>query len=255
MYLFFFIGSGTAANLALAATLSRLFQSGNYATYPYRVRFCWWGAEELGLLGAAFHVSQAKVSSVVGERITDYLININLDMLGSPNFIFGIYDGKTAPGSTPASARPGSNKMTALYESWFNANTLPWDYTRFDGRSDYGPFLAAGVVASGLFSGADGLKTVEQRNRYNAMLGSGMGGTAGIRQDVCYHRACDGVTNINKFALDKMVQAAAYSIESLGQQSNLKSWLYPSQQVSKQSQEEQQFEYNSVNEYFGIPYN
>ncbi len=60
MYLFFFIGSGTAANLVLDATLSRLLQTGNYAPYPYRVRFCWWGAEELGLLGSDFHVSEAK---------------------------------------------------------------------------------------------------------------------------------------------------------------------------------------------------
>jgi len=198
-----------------------------------------------------------KKSSVVGERITDYLVNINLDMLGSPNFIFGIYDGNTAPGSTPAAARPGSNQMTAIFRGWFDDNQLPWDYTRFDGRSDYGPFLAAGVVAGGLFSGADGLKTAEQRNRYNAMLGSGLGGTAGIRQDICYHQACDKLTNINEFALDKMVKATAHAIETLGRQSDLKIFLYPTkdiQQISKQSQHQQQYEYNSVNEYFGLPY-
>jgi hypothetical protein len=257
-HVFFLIGSGSAANLALAATLSRLLQTSNYAAYKYRVRFCWWGAEELGLLGADYHASEAKKSSVVGERIGDYLININLDMLGSPNFIFGIYNGQTAPSNTPASARPGSNKMTTLFQGWFDDNKLPWDYTSFDGRSDYGPFLAAGIVAGGLFSGADGQKTVEQRNRYNAMLGSNLGGTSGIRQDICYHKACDKMTNINKFALDKMVQAAAYAIENLGQQSDLNSWLYPTrdiQQIRKQGPEEQQYEYNSVNEYFGLPYN
>jgi len=178
-------------------------------------------------------------------------------MLGSPNFIFGIYDGTTAPASTPAAARPGSNQMTAIFRGWFDDNQLPWDYTRFDGRSDYGPFLAAGVVAGGLFSGADGLKTAEQRNRYNAMLGSGLGGTAGIRQDICYHQACDKLTNINEFALDKMVKATAHAIENLGQQSDLKNFLYPTkdiQQISKQSQQQQQYEYNSINEYFGLPY-
>jgi hypothetical protein len=163
-------------------------------------------------------------------------------MLGSPNFIFDIYDGKTAPAATPASARPGSNKMTALYQSWFDDNQLLWDYSSFNGLSDYGPFLGAGIVADGLFSGADGVKTVEQRNRYNAMLGPGMGGTAGIRRDFCYHRACHRITNVNKFALDKLTQAAAHSIESLGQQSDLKICLYPIQQINKQSQEEQQFE-------------
>jgi aminopeptidase S len=260
LFLSVFIGSGTATNLALATTLSRLLQTSDYTAYKYRVRFCWWGAEELGLIGSNFHVEEAKKSTVVGERITDYLLNINLDMLGSPNFIFGIYDAKTAPGTTPASAIPGSTHLTTLFQDWFDSNQLPWDYTRFDGRSDYGPFLASGIACGGLFSGADGVKTVEQRNRYNAMLGSGLGGTSGIRQDICYHRACDGTSNINQFAIDKMVQASAYAIESLGQEPDLPSLLYPNknvQQISKElpQQQQQQFKYDPINEYFGLPYN
>ena len=41
-------GSGSAANLGLAVALARLFQTSTYAKYKYRVRFCWWGAEEVG---------------------------------------------------------------------------------------------------------------------------------------------------------------------------------------------------------------
>ena len=67
------------------------------------------------------------------------------------------------------------------------------------------------------------MKTVEQRSRYAAMLGSSLVGTAGIRQDVCYHRACDVTSNVNQFTLEKMVQAVAYAIESSGQQQELKS--------------------------------
>ncbi|CAF3074394.1 unnamed protein product, partial [Rotaria sp. Silwood2] len=209
------------------------------------------------LLGANFHVSEAKISTIVGERVKDYLVNINLDMLGSPNFIFGIYDGKTAPSTALDAAKPGSNKMTTLFQDWFIGNNFPWDYTNFDGRSDYGPFLAAGVAAGGLFSGADALKTVEQRNRYNTMLGAGFGGTSGIRQDKCYHQSCDKTSNINKFALDKMVQATAYAIESLGRQSDLHSWLYPAGEIKELQRQtpQQKFEYNSINEYFGLPYN
>ncbi|CAF0859958.1 unnamed protein product [Adineta steineri] len=249
-------GSGTAVNLALAATLYRLMQTSTYDAYKYRVQFCFWGGEELGLLGSAFHAAEAKTSTVVGERISDYLININLDMVGSPNFIFGIYDGRTAPSNTPAAARPGSLKISTLFQTLFNQNSLPWDHSAFDGRSDYGPFLAAGVVAGGLFTGADALKTVEQRNRYNSMLGSNLGGTSGIRQDRCYHLACDTTTNINQFALDIMMQAAAYSVESMGQQSDLKSWLYPAREIQEFNKQTQQtkYEYNNINEYFGMPY-
>ena len=256
--LFFLLeGSGTAANLGLAAALSRLIQAGDYSPFDYRIRFCWWGAEEIGLVGSDFHVKEAKKSVTVGERLQDYLVNINLDMLGSPNFIFGIYNGKTAPSSTPASAVPGSNKMSALFQQWFNDKKYPWDNTNFDGRSDYGPFLAEGIVCGGLFSGADGTKTVEQRTRYSNSLGASLGGQSGVRLDVCYHQSCDRTTNINKFALNAMVEAVAYAIEALGRRSDLKSWLYSArdiQEIEKMSPKKNRYTYNSINEYFGYPY-
>jgi Zn-dependent M28 family amino/carboxypeptidase len=158
-YLFHILGSGSAANLGLAIALARLFQTSNYTEYKYRVWFCWWGAEEVGLLGSDDHVKKAKNSTVIGERLSDYLINLNYDMLGSPNYIFGIYDGRTANNATPSQALPGSNKITALFKGWFDQQNLPSDYTDFSGRSDYGPFLAEGIVAGGLFTGADGIKT------------------------------------------------------------------------------------------------
>ena len=148
-------------------------------------------------------------------------------MLASPNYFFGIYDGDTAPSNTPAKALPGSKRITALYEEWFNEQKLPWDHTDFSGRSDYGPFLAEGIVAGGLFSGADETKTQEMRSRYDQMLGQGMGGIPGITTDPCYHQPCDSIENINVFAYEKMVQAAAYALEYLGQQDDLKSLLYP----------------------------
>jgi len=221
------IGSGSAANLALAVALAHLYKRTSYQQYKYRVRFCWWGAEELGLLGSAYHVGQAKIATEVGERLEDYLINLNYDMLASPNYFFGIYNGSSAPGNTPAKALPGSIIVTEIYQNWFENQKLPSDLTDFSGRSDYGPFLAEGIVAGGLFSGADETKTQEMRSRYDQILGPGMGGIAGITTDPCYHQACDSIQNINVFAYEKMVQAAAYTLEYLGQQNDLKSLLYP----------------------------
>jgi aminopeptidase Y len=209
--------------------LARLYQSGTYTKYRYRVRFCWWGAEEIGLAGSIYHVQQAQnASATVGNRLQDYLINLNYDMLGSPNYMFGIYNGSSAKADTPSQALPGSIKISETYRDWFIRQNLPWDYTDFSGRSDYGPFLAAGIVAGGLFTGADEIKTAEQRLRYEGQLGKGQGGFAGAILDPCYHQACDTVDNINQFAYQKMVQVAAYILEYLGQTDNLETWLYPS---------------------------
>jgi len=212
----------------------------------------------LGLLGSDYHVKQAKNSTIVGERLSDYLINLNYDMLGSPNYIFGIYDGRTARNDTPSQALPGSNKITALYKDWFIKQNLPWDYTDFSGRSDYGPFLAEGLVAGGLFSGGDEVKTQAERDRYDQVLGQGLGGISDIDHDPCYHKACDSIQNINVFGYEKMIQAAAYVLEQLGRQDDLNEWLYPSNEIqrlrARSQQQQTSREYNSFNEYFELTY-
>jgi len=246
-------GSGSAANLALAIALARLYQRSDYTKYKYRVRFCWWGAEELGLLGSDDHVKKAKLATTVGDRLQDYLINLNYDMLGSPNYIFGIYEGRTAPNTTDQKVVAASTNISRVFRDWFIDHDLPWDYTDFSGRSDYGPFLAAGIAAGGLFSGADERKTEEQRDRYNRILGIGRGGTAGIIQDPCYHKLCDSTQNIDMFGYEKMVQAAAYMLEYLGRMNDLKTWLYPNGQPTVQNDMEST-KYDSVNEYFRLPY-
>ena len=71
---------------------------------------------------------------------------------------------------------------------------LPFKGTDFDGRSDYGPFIAVGIPSGGLFTGAEGIKTPEEAAIW--------GGTAGDQYDPCYHLACDTFDNISLFALD-----------------------------------------------------
>ncbi|CAF1031889.1 unnamed protein product [Didymodactylos carnosus] len=206
-------GSGSAANLALAVNLARLLQTSVYLPYAYRVRFCWWAAEEMGLLGSKYHVQQAALATAVeGERLQDYLVNINIDMLGSPNFFFGIYDGKATQGT----AAHGSIQISELLREWFSKQELPWDIIKVV-DTDHIPFLAVGIVIGGLFSGAAGTKTNTKRDKYDQILGQGHGGIADTIYDPCYHEECDTVQNINPFVYEKMTKAAAYVLQYLGQ--------------------------------------
>ncbi|CAF1269548.1 unnamed protein product [Didymodactylos carnosus] len=206
-------GSGTAGTLVLATTLDKLLQRSDYKEYPNRVRFCFWAAEEVGLRGSTYHVEQW-----------------HFDMLGSPNYNFGIYNGSSADESIPLIAVPGSIKLTELFTEYFVDNKLPWSSSAFDGRSDYGPFLSAGIACSGVSTGADGEKSQAERDKYASMLPSGQGGIAGMIYDPCYHKECDTVQNIDKYAYEVMVKSAAYVLESIGQNADLVTWLYPSGQ-------------------------
>ncbi|CAF1457791.1 unnamed protein product [Adineta steineri] len=225
-------GSGTATNLVLATNLDRLFQTSSYPPYKYRVKFCWWGAEEVGIVGSRYHVSQANYSTIPGERISDYLVNLNYDMLGSPNFQMGIYDGHTANFSTtPPKAIPGSIRLTELFRNWFIDQNLPYTISELGGGSDYASFLAAGIVISGLNSGISDIKTKEERDYYNRLLGQGNGGVANAEYDPCYHQSCDSLANINPLGHEKLSKAAAYILEYLGRHSDLRSYLYPSDEI------------------------
>jgi hypothetical protein len=65
---------------------------------------------------------------------------------------------------------------------------------------------------------------------------------------------CDSIQNINVFGYRRWLKAAAYALEFLGQQDDLKAWLYPStntQRLNPRSYQPQK-EYNSINEYFGF---
>ena len=96
--------------------------------------------------------------------------------------------------SPGASIPPGSAAIEDIYESYYTAIGEPYDDTEFSGRSDYEAFILAGIPSSGLFTGAEVIKTEEQEAIW--------GGTAGEQFDPCYHEACDTFENVDLHALD-----------------------------------------------------
>jgi len=185
-------GSGSAAILEVAVQMADLnIEPRN------KVRFAWWGAEESGLVGSQFYVD-----NLSARDIKDIALNLNLDMIGSPNFVRFVYDGNGS--DTPLAGPNGSKNIESVFLDYFDGQGLPTEPTAFDGRSDYGPFIAIGIPAGGLFTGAEGIKTEDEVAIY--------GGTAGDQYDPCYHLACDTFDNISLEALDQMSDAVAHSV-------------------------------------------
>ncbi|MCM3688709.1 M20/M25/M40 family metallo-hydrolase [Kocuria rosea] len=192
-------GTGSAGILAIAEALAGE-QTAN------RVRFAWWGAEESGLLGSKHYVAGLKAGDPAA--LEDVALYLNFDMIGSPNYGRFVYDGDHSafpPVPTPeggtVTAPAGSAAIEAAFHEHFGSVGLASGETEFSGRSDYGPFIAEGVPAGGLFTGAEGIKTVEQAALF--------GGRAGIAYDFCYHLPCDDVSNVNAQGLEEMTDAAA----------------------------------------------
>jgi len=188
-------GSGTATNLEIAEQLAAL-----KVKPRQKVRFAFWGAEEAGLLG-----SEHYVANLSDTELGKIYANLNFDMLGSPNYVRFVYDGD---GSGAGDAGPpGSDQIEGVFNDYFASQHLASEPTEFNGRSDYGPFIAVGIPAGGLFSGAEGLKTAAQAATY--------GGTADAPYDACYHAACDTTNNLNTAALHELGDAATHAVYTL----------------------------------------
>ncbi|ROV65509.1 M28 family metallopeptidase [Streptomyces globisporus] len=177
-------GSGSAAVLETALAVSRA------GCQPDKhLRFAWWGAEELGLIGSKYYVNN--LPSAERSKLSGYL---NFDMIGSPNAGYFVYDDDPV--------------IEKTFKDYFAGLNVPTEIeTEGDGRSDHAPFKNVGVPVGGLFTGAGYTKSAAQAQKW--------GGTAGQAFDRCYHSSCDNLSNINDTALDRNSDAAAHAIWTL----------------------------------------
>jgi len=182
-------GTGVATIVELA---ERLAAAGK--PLGRRVRFAFWGAEELGLYGSRRYV--ASLSRIERRQIGGY---VNLDMTGSPNPVRLVYDGAAGP--------PGSQRIEDALRAYFRGARLEVGETGRRDGSDHASFARAGIPVGGLFSGAETRKTAAQARRY--------GGRAGRPLDPCYHRACDTVANVDTRVLGQMSDATARAVTAL----------------------------------------
>ncbi|OIN80095.1 M20/M25/M40 family metallo-hydrolase [Mycobacterium malmoense] len=189
-------GSGVAAVLETAVQL------GNSPQVHNAVRFGFWGAEELGLIG-----SRNYVESLDLDGLKDIALYLNFDMLASPNPGYFTYDGDQ---SLPADTRgqpvvpEGSAGIERALVAYLKSAGKTAQDTSFDGRSDYDGFTLAGIPAGGLFSGAEAKKSAEQAKLW--------GGTADQPFDPNYHKKTDTLDHIDRTSLGINGGGVAYAV-------------------------------------------
>ncbi|WP_373295894.1 M28 family metallopeptidase [Streptomyces roseolilacinus] len=177
-------GSGSAGVLETALAVSRA------GLKPAKhLRFAWWGAEELGLVGSKYYV--ANLPTTERSKLSGYM---NFDMIGSPNPGYFVYDDDPVIEKTFKDYFAGIGVATEIE-------------TEGDGRSDHASFKNVGIPVGGLFTGASRTKTAAQAQKW--------GGTAGQAFDRCYHSSCDTTANISDTALDRNSDALAHAVWTL----------------------------------------
>jgi aminopeptidase S len=181
-------GSGSAGVLETALTYAASGQ-----TPKNRLRFGFWGAEELGLLGSKYYVNNLPAAE--RDKIELYL---NFDMIASPNPGYFIYDDNAA-----------GNEARDELKAYFTGKNVQTEYIDVQGRSDHAAFRSLGLPTAGTFSGAEEIKTSAQATKW--------GGQANVAFDKCYHSACDTNTNLDLTSLDRQIDAIGHMVWNYAQ--------------------------------------
>jgi Zn-dependent M28 family amino/carboxypeptidase len=186
----------------VAAVLETALQMGSSPPVHNAVRFGFWAAEEIGLLGSEHYVQSLDV-----DQLKDIALYLNFDMLGSPNPAYFTMDGDQSgppvlqrqPPRVPEGSA-GIERTLVAYLA--RAGKTAQDFS-FEGRSDYDSFTQAGVPVGGIFSGAEGTMTPDEAALW--------GGTAGQPYDPNYHQKSDTLDHVDRTALGINGGGAAYA--------------------------------------------
>ena len=176
----------------VAAVLETALQLGSSPDVKHAVRFGFWGAEEIGLVGSKKYIESLNV-----DQLKDIALYLNFDMIGSPNPGYFTYDGDQSTalerGQSPPRVPEGSPGIERTFVEFLKSAGKTAEDTSFDGRSDYDGFTIAGIPSGGLFTGAEENMTAEQAALW--------GGIPDVPFDPNYHEATDTLDHVDRTAL------------------------------------------------------
>jgi Zn-dependent M28 family amino/carboxypeptidase len=188
-------GTGSAALLEIALQLGGSPKVGN------AVRFAFWSAEELSQIGSNFYLQGLDF-----EEQLNIALYLNFDLIGSPNAGYFTFDGDDSAFSGAGPGPYGSGQIERAFTDYFDHTGIPLESRDLEATFDYNAFVANGIPVGGLFTGADGLKTEAQADKW--------GGVAGQPFDICFHMICDNLGNVDRVALDRNSDAIAFVLGS-----------------------------------------
>jgi len=156
------VGPGINDNGTGAATVLEIARALRKVAPGLSVRFAFWGAEELGLIGSRAYAQTISPSQVVGY--------LNFDVLGSPSRRYGVY---------------GDTRFVTRWLGYFSRTGAAASAIDIEGRSDHAPFTLRGIPVAGLFAGdyscyhraCDRVASVDQRT-LEALAGAAAFGVA-----------------------------------------------------------------------------
>jgi len=203
-------GEGMLDNASGSATILDIAQEMKNVTPTNKLRFIWFGGEELGELGSHYYVTHLS-----SNDLSHIGYDLDADVTATPNYVVGVLDpaGPDLFTRTPSEQFPNRvYKASTVAENeaigYFNSiglNTEPFSPVGTDAEQ----FNLAGIPASGVLTGQDCCKTQDDVDLF--------GGTTGVFEgfgtpDGCVDNPflwCDNLSNNDSGVLTFMSRGFA----------------------------------------------
>ncbi len=166
-------GAGMLDNASGSATILDIAQKMKNVNPVNKLRFIWFGGEELGLLGSQYYVSHLSSSEL--NRIG---YDLDADVTATPNYSIGILDPaapdlfgrrvtETFPNRIYKPSQVSRDQFVAYFDS-IGKNHIFFSPVGTDAYS----FNKAGIPAGGLLTGQDCCKTQEEVDLFGGYTGN-----------------------------------------------------------------------------------
>ena len=166
-------GAGMLDNASGSATILEIAQQMKNVDPLNKLRFIWYGGEELGLLGSSYYVNNLSKT-----ELSHIGYDLDADVTATPNYSIGVLD--------PAAPDLFGRTVTATFPNRvYKASTVARDQAieYFDSTdrnhilfspvgTDAFSFNAVGIPASGVLTGQDCCKTQEEVGLFGGFVGN-----------------------------------------------------------------------------------
>ena len=195
--------SGSTTILAIALKMAK-------TPTKNRLRYIWFGGEELGLLGSAYYTQH--LSSDERKIIA---FDLDADVTATPNFDIYVADPATACNvfEFPSNVVPQSKFATELWTAYFHSLGVVSQSAPFGNcGTDSNSFALIGIPDTGILTMQDCCKSQSEVNIWGGYLGNYEGNVPGFDGGCCDqpNRWCDNLDNNDPAVLVGVSKATAW---------------------------------------------
>ena len=204
-------GSGSISILDIAQKMRKVHPRN-------KLRFIWFGGEELGLLGSSYYVN-----NLSPDELGKIGYDLDADVTASPNYSIGVLDpagpdlfGRTSSTDFPPQVYAPSQASRDILANYFSS--IGKNHTTFSPvGTDAFSFNEAGIPAGGILTGQDCCKTQQEVDLFGGTVGNYEGNIPSFDGGCVDNpfRWCDNLSNNDPQVMTFMTKAFADLVERM----------------------------------------